>query len=177
MAQTAHAVLNPIVDHVDMETGLDNDSRKRLLNGLSQALADTQVLAMKTQNLHWNVVGPMFYSLHSLSGEMHETLMNNAKLLAGRIRALGYPVPASFEQMAGLTGLREQTKVQSANKMVQGLAEDHQMVARKLRDAIKAANDWEDYASASMLTDLIAFHEDTSWHLGALITSVDDQQT
>jgi DNA-binding ferritin-like protein len=41
----------------------DKDAQ-RVADALSNVLADTFVLYLKTHNFHWNVTGPMFHTLH-----------------------------------------------------------------------------------------------------------------
>jgi starvation-inducible DNA-binding protein len=40
--------------------------RKDVVEALSQLLADSYTLYLKTHNYHWNVTGPMFNTLHTL---------------------------------------------------------------------------------------------------------------
>ena len=46
--------------------GINDKDRKKIADGLSKLLADTYTLYLKTHNYHWNVVGPMFHSLHTM---------------------------------------------------------------------------------------------------------------
>ena len=75
----------------DLDLGIDD--RKRLADSLAKIVADTYVLLVKTQGYHWNVVGPLFVSLHKLTEEQYEDLFEAADELAERIRALGHPAP------------------------------------------------------------------------------------
>ena len=45
-------------------TGTGEQSRRETVEGLSRLLADTHTLYLKTHSFHWNVTGPMFYTLH-----------------------------------------------------------------------------------------------------------------
>lgn len=50
----------------NIATGLTNKVRKIVVDGLAEILASTLILQMKRQVFHWNVVGPLFYSLHQI---------------------------------------------------------------------------------------------------------------
>ena len=77
-------------------TGISKQDRKALADRLGMALSDTYVLYVKTQGFHWNVAGPLFYSLHKLTQAQYEDMFGAIDQLAERIRAIGYPAPASF---------------------------------------------------------------------------------
>ena len=57
-----------------IEIGIDASDRKAVADGLSQLLADTYTLYLKTQNFHWNVTGPQFRALHSMFEEQYTEL-------------------------------------------------------------------------------------------------------
>jgi starvation-inducible DNA-binding protein len=48
--------------------------RKKIVEGLSQVLAESYVLYLKTLNFHWNVTGPMFQPLHAVFEEQYTKL-------------------------------------------------------------------------------------------------------
>ena len=56
------------------ETGLDNEAKGSISGALSKLLADVYTLYLKTQNFHWNIHGPEFYSLHKLSEEHYKEM-------------------------------------------------------------------------------------------------------
>ena len=45
---------------------LERTTCEEIAEMLKQILANTYVLYTKTQNFHWNLVDPRFYSLHKL---------------------------------------------------------------------------------------------------------------
>jgi starvation-inducible DNA-binding protein len=57
-----------------VKTGLPQSSRRELAGAVAKSMAETYVLYTKTQAIHWNVVGPMFYALHKLTEEQYEDL-------------------------------------------------------------------------------------------------------
>ena len=154
------------IEHPD--TGIEN--RKRLVNGLSGLLADTLVLQIKTQAYHWNVVGPLFVSIHELTERQYENLFEAADEIAERIRALGYPAPSSINDMIPLTGVREDTGNPTAEAMIANLVRDHEIVVQRLRTATEVAEELHDQVTADMLTARMAFHEQAIWMLRAIIS-------
>ena len=158
--------IKPTVENPN--TGIDD--RKRLAANLSCILADTIFLQIKSQAYHWNVVGPLFYSIHKLTESQYENLFAAADVLAERIRALGYPAPTSVTEMAALTEILEDTENSTAEDMVQNLVRDHERVVLRLRTASELANELRDSVTADMLTSRMEFHEEAIWMLKSVIT-------
>ncbi len=162
-----NVVLKATADVENPKTGIEN--RKRLAGNLSALLADTYLLLVKTQGYHWNVVGPLFVSLHGLTEEQYENLFEAADELAERIRALGHPAPTSITEMISLTVISEDTGSASAEDMVSNLARDHEAVVRRLREGVEIAEDLRDMATADLLTERMQFHEQAIWMLRAIL--------
>jgi starvation-inducible DNA-binding protein len=150
------------------EAGLEH--RKRLANNLCGLLADTYLLLVKTQGYHWNVVGPLFVSLHRLTEEQYQNLFEAVDDLAERVRALGFPAPSSITEMIALAEIGEDTGNPTAEQMVENLVSDHEAIVRRLREATVAAEKLHDVVTAGMLTDRMQFHEKAVWMLRAVVT-------
>lgn len=151
------------------ETGIEN--RKRLVGGLSGILADTYVLLIKTQGYHWNVVGPLFVSIHNLTETHYHDLFAAVDVLAERIRALGYPAPSSMNEMIPLTAIGEDTGNPTAETMIEKLAGDHEKIVQRLRQVTQVAEELNDHVTADMVTARMAFHEKAIWMLRAIVPS------
>jgi starvation-inducible DNA-binding protein len=77
----------------NVKTGLDALARRKLAALITECLADTMVLMLKSQVFHWNVVGPIFFDLHKLTEEHYKNMFEAADELAERVRALGSLIP------------------------------------------------------------------------------------
>lgn len=163
----ASTVFNVRADIETPETGIDN--RKRLATNLGGILADTYLLLVKTHGYHWNVVGPLFVSLHELSEQHYQNLFEAADDLAERIRALGYPAPSSITEMMSFSEIKEDIGNPSAEEMICTLIHDHEVVVRRLRAAGELAEELKDAVTADMLTERMEFHEKAIWMLKALL--------
>ena len=151
------------------DIGLSSEDVGDLAELLSIALADTYALYLKTQGFHWNVVGPLFYSLHKQTEEQYTDLGAAVDELAERIRAIGHPAPASFSQFSRLTQIVEESGVPNAEEMIRQLVEGNEACSRSLRAAVKAASRSDDVKTADLLTDRIGQHEQNIWMLGATL--------
>lgn len=155
---------------MQVNIGIDDPAREELSGHLGQLLADTYTLYLKTQNYHWNVVGPMFRSLHLMFEEQYIELRDAVDELAERIRALGHPAPGSFAEFSRLTTVPEGEASAEAMDMVRGLAEGHEIAARAARTVVGAADAAGDVATADLATVRIETHEKTAWMLRATAT-------
>lgn len=155
----------PTVETID--TGIDNDNTEQLANVLADALADSFTLYLKTLGVHWNIVGPAFFGLHKLTQEQYEDLDVAIDEIAERIRALGHVAPAAFGDFEARSALESKTTLSDAKQMIATLIADNETVARRLRDAVRLAEECEDVFTADMLTGRIGKHEQNSWMLRA----------
>lgn len=153
-----------------IDTGIPEEKRKNIAQGLSRVLADTYTLYLKTQNFHWNVTGPHFNSLHLMFEEQYQTFPPAIDEIAERIRSLGAFTPGSFQMYKELSVVPESTEVPAAMEMVKLLLKDHEAIARRAREAFAMADDADDEATADLLTRRIEFHEKTAWMLRAFST-------
>jgi len=159
---------------LDVKARIENpdlgiDDRKGLADALGAIVADTYVLLVKTQGYHWNVVGPLFVSLHKLTEEQYEDLFEAGDELAERIRALGYPAPCSLHAMIEDSRLAEAKGNPTAEEMVENLVGDHETVVRHLREVTELAEQHHDQGTADLLTDRMKSHEKAIWMLRAIV--------
>ena len=152
---------------MDVNTGLSEAARKEIAAGLSELLADTYTLYLKTHGYHWNVSGPMFRSLHLMFEEHYMELRDAADVIAERILALGYPAPASYAEYGKLSSVADESGTPDAMEMVRRLVEGHEAVIRTARRVVQSAEAAADVATADVATQRIDIHEKTAWMLRA----------
>ena len=154
---------------VDINTGLEPASREEIAEGLSRLLADTYTLYLKTHNFHWNVKVPMFNTLHLMFEGQYNELALAVDLVAERIRALGFPAPATYSEYAKLTSITETEGVPKATDMIQILVEGQESVVRTARSIFPIASEAHDEPTADLLTQRMQVHENTAWMLRSLL--------
>jgi starvation-inducible DNA-binding protein len=155
---------------MEIHIGIDEGPRKEIAHGLSQVLADTYTLYLKTHNFHWNVTGPMFTTLHELFEQQYTELATAVDQVAERIRTLGFPAPGSYKQFAELSSVAEETGVPRAESMIAQLVEGHETVAKTARSVFPVADGANDQPTADLLTQRMQVHEKAAWMLRSLIT-------
>lgn len=149
--------------------GIEEQDRREIVEGLSRLLADTYTLYLKTHNFHWNVTGPMFQTLHLMFEQQYNELALAVDLIAERIRALGFPAPATYSAFARLSSIKEDEGVPSATEMIRLLVEGQETVVRTARSVFPVVDKAHDEPTADLLTQRMQIHEKTAWMLRSLL--------
>lgn len=164
----ADAALQSKPREVSIESGIARAGTDAIAEELSNALADSFSLYLKTLGVHWNVVGSNFYGLHKLTETQYLDLGTAIDAIAERIRALGHIAPAAFGDYADRSVVESKTTISTAADMIKALVQDNEAVARRLRKAVAIADDADDVFTADMLTGRIGQHEQNVWMLRAI---------
>ena len=154
---------------MDINIGIAKEDRARIADGLSRLLADTYTLYLATHNFHWNVTGPMFNTLHLMFEAQYNELALAVDLVAERIRALGFPAPATYGQFQKLTSLKEPEGVPAATDMIRQLVEGQEAVVRTARGILPLVGKVDDEPTADLLTQRMQVHEKNAWMLRSLL--------
>lgn len=152
-----------------VNTGLKAADRKKIARSLSLILADTYALTVKTHIYHWNVVGPLFHSIHEMTEEQYNDLFQATDEIAERVRALGYRAPVTGNR-GGEIVVELGVESKSAHDMVADLIKDHESAIRKMREAAEEAEKAGDFVSHDMLVGRMTVHEKTVWMLRAVVS-------
>ena len=164
---TAPTTLDTTIPQPDL--GIPTAEREAIVAGLSRLLADTYTLYLKTHNYHWNVVGPMFNTLHLMFEEQYSELALAVDLIAERIRALGAPAPGSYREFAELSIIAEDTDRPDATEMIRRLVADQEAVVRTARSIFPVVDAAHDEPTADLLTQRMQVHEKTAWMLRSML--------
>ena len=79
-----------------------------LKQAMKVAFASEYSFALKAQNFHWNVEGPLFPQLHALFDTIYSEVYDSIDGFAENIRKLGSYTPASFERFSMLTQVEDE---------------------------------------------------------------------
>ena len=153
-----------------LNTGIEEGKRVQIADHLSQLLAETYTLYLKTHKYHWNVTGPMFQSLHIMFEEQYNALFLAVDEIAERIRVLGVKAPGSYAEYSKISEIKEDASTDtSANDMISNLLADHEQVVRTAKTILPLLEGANDEGTNSLLGARIEFHEKTAWMLKSLI--------
>ena len=156
-----------------MDTGIDigigEAERREITEGLSHLLGDTYLLYIRTHGYHWNVTGPQFNTLHLMFEAQYNELALAVDQIAERIRALGFPAPASYAEFTRLSSLSEDEDSPGANEMIRRLVQAQEAVVRTARSVFPIVERAGDEATADLLTQRLQIHEKTAWMLRSML--------
>lgn len=150
---------------MEHNTGMNQDERASISGALNKLLADIYILYIKTQNFHWNVTGPEFFSLHKLFEKQYEDLAEEIDEVAERIRALGFYVEATSQNFRKFSSIPEESHLLAKHEMIQQLVEGHEQVLREARKLSTLAEKHQDPATIDLLGRHMAAHEKAAWFL------------
>ncbi|MFC7333366.1 Dps family protein [Rhodocista pekingensis] len=159
----------PSHEALPVQTGLPEDARQDLAQGLARVLADTYTLLGKTHGFHWNVTGRQFHSLHEMFQEQYEDLTEAVDELAERIRALGHFAPGSLSQFLKLSEIEDEHGVPAPQEMLSQLVRDNETVTRACREVVDIAQEAGDTVTEDLMNQRMAYHEKAAWMLRASI--------
>ncbi len=145
-------------------------SLNQIAEALKPVLAESVQLYTLTQNVHWNVTGPLFQGVHVLTEEQYTELAPAIDEIAERIRTLGSKAPGGLKAYQELGDIADGDENAPAEQMVQTLSAAHQHLASRIRPIIRQAGEAEDEVTAGLLTDRLTVHEKAQWMLNAIVT-------
>ncbi len=122
-----------------------------------------------TQNFHWNVEGPYFFTLHTMFEQQYTDFALAVDSLAERIRTLGATAPGTFEEFARLSKVRQVAAPLSAKLMVATLLDANQTVTTTLREVAILATEAGDEETNGLAVDRMQIHEKFAWMLRATL--------
>lgn len=156
---------------MDLNIGLKEGTRTKLLALLDRLLADEYVLYTKTRNFHWNVVGPRFNDLHKFFETQYEQLNGFVDDVAERSRQLGGRSLGSLKEFLAAARLKESSsRGLKADAMIAELLRDHETVIRDVRADVDASSAAGDQGTADFLTGLMEEHEKMAWMLRSFLS-------
>ena len=150
---------------MEIQIGLSKKVLDEVGESLQDYLANTYALYLKTQNFHWNVKGPEFFSLHLLFEKHYEELADAVDEIAERVVSLGFHVDASFSGFMKRSVIKDSKKIVSANQMLKELVEGHEALSAVGRPLVSRFQDLHDDPSSDLIIKRQASHDKAAWML------------
>lgn len=144
---------------------IEPSAKQEIVEGLTQALAETAVETLKAQNFHWNVVGMAFGPLHALFQEIYEDHFQGQDLLAERVKMLDAHAEGTMAAYLKRSAVNEHDGHASASEMIAMLAEDQEKISSTLSALCAVADKHGDWATNDLATARIEAHDKFAWML------------
>jgi starvation-inducible DNA-binding protein len=165
------AALKTKVTEMLPDMGMRLEQRRRVAKRLGDAVADAFRLSFNLQALHWNVEGPMFFSLHKLTETQYEEIEASVDEIAERIRALGLPAPESLRGLDDRSVIEDLPKSADLKQRVLRLVSDYESAGQRLKEIVSLAESSGDIKTADLLTSQLGTYEEYAWMLRATVAS------
>ncbi|MFT2018792.1 Dps family protein [Streptomyces sp. 796.1] len=142
---------------------LPEPDRKTVGDALQGALVDLVDLSLVAKQVHWNVVGPRFRSVHLQLDEVVDTARTHTDTVAERASAIGVSPDGRAETVAKTSGIDtvKDGWIQDT-EAVRILVDALNAVIARMRERI-AATDKPDPVSQDLLIGLTADLEKHAW--------------
>lgn len=161
---------------MDPARNLNCFNRRVMAQALLRVLADTDMLAMKTQTVWWSLQGPALASLDKALEAQRQDLLDAMTPLARRARALCSDIVidnATLNAHGRIVALP--SKGISERETLRQLPQDHQRVADVIRCARALAATLDDMATQSLLDLRLIAHESAVTQLESLFSALDER--
>jgi starvation-inducible DNA-binding protein len=153
---------------------LDDKARAGSCELLNEILADSMVLYALYKKHHWLLAGPTFYQLHLLFDKHADEQNELVDLIAERVQSLGGIAVGDPRHAAELTTIpRPPDGAEEVAVMIDRMLDAHEIIIEKVRAAISATEETEDWGSNDMLMgDVLRRHELQVWFLAEHVVPV-----
>lgn len=146
---------------------IDPTAKEEIVEGLTQALAETAVATMKAQNFHWNVTGMAFGPLHELFQKIYEDHFEGQDFLAERIKAFDAHAEGRQSVFLKRSAIEEHDGKADARTMIEVMMKDQETLSSTLSALAEVSDQHGDFATNDMATARIEIHDKFAWMLRA----------
>lgn len=131
---------------------IDINHNQKVAKKLQDFIDQSYAALITTQNLHWNVEGEKFYSVHKLTEEIYNELFAAIDEIAERLRAIGHKAYVNYSSSAKDVSIKDVMESQLA-------------CAQTAQELIEAAQEIGDEVTVGLATDRLEVHQKTAWML------------
>ena len=136
---------------------------------LKTAFASEYAFALKAQNFHWNVEGPLFPQLHDLFDTIYSEVYDSIDTFAEQLRALEIYTPASLAKFSMLTKVEDENSIPEFHGMLSELLEDSEKMANIFKMVFSMSEANGDHGLSDFLAGRQDAHKKHSWMLRACL--------
>lgn len=140
-----------------------------LKKAMKVAFASEYAFALKAQNFHWNVEGPLFPQLHDLFGNIYDEVYGAIDDFAENVRKLGSYTPASFSRFSMLTQVEDELNMLEDRAMLSELLDDSDKMVKLLKMVFDASEAAGEHGLSDFLAGRMDAHRKHSWMLRATL--------
>ena len=141
-----------------------------IVKKLNEFLSDLEMLNVKLQNYHWNVIGKGFFTTHEKLEEYYDEVREQMDEVAEHILSLGHQPLGTMKDFMENSKIREAKNEQIKSiDIMENVMNDLQELKQKAIQIKQEAEDKEYYATSSMMDDYLADYSKKIWMLNAAL--------
>ena len=147
--------------------GLDADASKKVIESLSDLLANHQVYYTNLRGLHWDIKGDKFFELHELYEEYYNSEAETIDAVAERIAMLGGHPENRFSEYLKTSEIKELSHVSNWEQGVKFVMDSMKLFLEKYRKLSALAREANDCTTVGLASKNISSIETNLWKLTA----------
>lgn len=141
-----------------------------IVKKLNEFLSDLEMLNVKLQNYHWNVIGKGFFTTHEKLEEYYDEVREQIDEIAEHILALGHQPLGTMKDFMENSKIREAKNEQIKSiDIMENVIHDLQELKQKAVQIKQEAEDKEYYATSTLMDDYLANYSKKIWMLNAAL--------
>lgn len=141
-----------------------------IVKKLNEFLSDLEMLNVKLQNYHWNVIGKGFFTTHEKLEEYYDEVREQMDEVAEHILSLGHQPLGTMKDFMENSKIREAKNEQIKSiDIMENVIHDLQELKQKAVQIKQEAEDKEDYATSTLMDDYLADYSKKIWMLNAAL--------
>ena len=141
-----------------------------IVKKLNEFLSNLEIVNVKLQNYHWNVIGKGFFTTHEKLEEYYDEIREQIDEVAEHILSLGHQPLGTMKDFIENSKIREAKNEQVKSiDIMENVIHDLQELKQKAVQIKQEAEDKEYYATSSMMDDYLADYSKKIWMLNAAL--------
>ena len=141
-----------------------------IVKKLNEFLSDLEMLNVKLQNYHWNVIGKGFFTTHEKLEEYYDEVREQIDEVAEHILSLGNQPLGTMKDFMENSKIREAKNEQIKSiDIMENVIHDLEELKQKAVQIKQEAEDKEYYATSTLMDDYLANYSKKIWMLNAAL--------
>lgn len=142
---------------------------EKLLSKMNTYLANQEIMYIKLHNLHWNLKGKGFFTLHAKLEELYNQSGDIVDEVAERILALGALPVANLKEALELSSVKElPDEPIISSEAIRVLTTDVEWWIKDSKEILALADEEGDDVTADIFTGYVKEYEKLHWMLKAI---------
>lgn len=140
------------------------------IKNLNEFLSDLEVMNVKLQNYHWNVMGKGFFITHEKLEEYYDEIREQIDEIAEHILSLGYQPLGTMKDFTQNSEIQEakNEKIKSI-EIIKNVIKDLQILQQKAIKIKQEADNKDDHATSAMIDTYLQNYSKKLWMLNETI--------